>query len=167
MMLTQLDTAQAHCFMLDGYPRTIDQAKSLDFHLAKEHSPINFVINLQVSWGQLRLIIDIILDRIENRWIHAPSGRTYNLKFNPPKLHGLDDITKEPLVKRPDDCPESFKTRLQEYSEETMPLIEYYEKRGVLHNFAGNSSNEITPLVFDELERFYSQEPDLKYTKQY
>lgn len=101
--------------------------------------------------------LGVILDRIENRWIHAPSGRTYNLKFNPPRLHGLDDFTKEPLVKRADDCPKSFKIRLEKYTKETMPLINYYSKRGVLHNFSGNSSDEITPRIFKELEKFYSK----------
>ena len=99
----------------------------------------------------------MILDRINNRWIHAASGRTYNLKYNPPKLHGLDDITREPLVKRPDDCPEAFKVRLEKYAEETMPLVEYYNKRGVLHSFRGNSSDVITPKIFLELEKFYKQ----------
>ena len=51
LILSQLDSCQANCFLLDGYPRTIDQAKELDYHLQKEHSPINFVINLQVDWS--------------------------------------------------------------------------------------------------------------------
>jgi adenylate kinase len=150
MMLSHLDTLHPDCWLLDGFPRTIDQATQLDEHVSLEHTPINYVISLVVPW-------DIVLKRIEDRWIHAPSNRTYNLSWNPPKVKGRDDITGELLTKRPDDCLKSFKVRLEQFEAQTRPLIEYYEGKGVLHSFKGNSSDEITPLILSSLSKFYSQ----------
>jgi adenylate kinase len=148
MMLSHLDSAHPDDWILDGYPRTVQQAQELDDHLNKEKCPINFVINLDVNW-------DVILDRIEKRWIHASSGRTYNLSFNPPKIAGKDDITGEPLTKRPDDCPISFRKRLAIYQAQTLPVLEYYGDRGVLHNFKGDTSDAITPKLLDQLNAFF------------
>ncbi|KAJ3316980.1 GTP:AMP phosphotransferase, mitochondrial [Boothiomyces sp. JEL0866] len=149
MVFHELDALGQKDFILDGFPRTVDQAKDLDDHLGE--SALNLVMNLNVPW-------EIILKRIEDRWIHLPSGRTYNLSWNNPKREGLDDVTGEPLVKRPDDCPKSFKLRLEQYEAQTMPLIEYYSKRGILINYTGNSSDEITPFMFDTLDKIYSVE---------
>jgi adenylate kinase len=148
MMLSHLDTLHPECWLLDGYPRTTLQAQELDDHLKKEHTPINFVIHLNVPW-------EVVLQRVEDRWIHAPSGRTYNLSWNPPKVAGKDDVTGEELTKRPDDCPKAFRVRLEQYDHLTRPVIEYYSKRKVLHDFKGSTSDEITPQIFRELDRFY------------
>lgn len=104
------------------------------------------VINLDVPW-------QVILKRIEERWIHEPSGRTYNLSFNPPKKAGLDDITQETLTKRSDDHLPSFKVRLEEYEKVTVPLLEYYQSRNVLYDFKGRISDDITPDLIRLLER--------------
>lgn len=120
-------------WITDGFPRTLKQAGSLSL----SHK-IDFVINLDVPWK-------VILDRIENRWVHSPSGRTYNLTFNPPIESGRDDVTGELLTKRGDDNVSTALFRLQEYQNLTVPLINYYEKGGILHNFKGESSDEITP----------------------
>ncbi len=82
--------------MLDGFPRTLDQAKMLDEILAGMRMRLNVVLNLDVPHH-------VILKRIDDRWIHAQSGRVYNYSFNPPKINGLDDLTGEPLSKRSDD----------------------------------------------------------------
>lgn len=65
------------------------------------------------------------------RWVHPASGRTYNMTFSPPKEHGKDDVTGEPLVKRVDDNPEALRARLRTFHESTEPLIDYYKNTGL------------------------------------
>lgn len=96
------------------------------------------------------------MDRIRNRWVHAPSGRVYNTTFNPPKVEGRDDITGEPLTRRDDDDPEIWKKRLAQFEETSMPLLEHYDQRGLLWTVTGNSSDEISPKLFKEFERRYA-----------
>ena len=67
-----------------------------------------------------------IVDRMAGRWVHAPSGRTYHVRNNPPKAPGIDDVTGEPLVQRPDDAEEIVRKRLATYHEQTEPLVAYY-----------------------------------------
>jgi len=126
-------------FLLDGFPRTQGQAQSLD-----EEVSMNFVVNIDVP-------SEVIIDRITNRLVHAPSGRVYNLTWNPPKVPGIDDVTGEPLTRRPDDCPETFRKRLEAYRRETEPLLEHYDKAGVLWTVRGKTSDEITPVLDAEL----------------
>ncbi|CAZ84529.1 unnamed protein product [Tuber melanosporum] len=130
-------------FLLDGFPRTKNQAQSLDSEVA-----MNLVVNLDVPH-------DVILDRIANRLVHEPSGRVYNMTWNKPKNPGVDDVTGEPLTRRPDDCPETFSKRLKNYAEATGPLLEHYDKAGVLWTVSGSTSDEITPQLDAEiLKRF-------------
>ncbi|KAF1959091.1 adenylate kinase-like protein [Byssothecium circinans] len=125
-------------FILDGFPRTATQALQLD-----DIVPINMVVNIQTP-------SEIIIDRICNRWVHAPSGRVYNTTFNPPKVPGKDDVTGESLTRREDDDPEVWKARLKRFQETNSNLLEHYDKLGVLWTVNGNSSDEITPQLFDE-----------------
>lgn len=125
-------------FILDGFPRTAVQAVQLDTIV-----PINMVVNLNTP-------SDIIIDRICNRWVHAPSGRVYNTTFNAPKIEGKDDVTGEPLTRRADDDPEVWKARLKSFKENNEPLLEHYDKMGVLWTVNGNSSDEISPQLFKE-----------------
>lgn len=131
-------------FILDGFPRTPAQASQLDAQVM-----INLVVNIITPPS-------IILDRIANRWIHAPSGRVYNTTFNPPKVAGLDDFTGEPLTRRADDDPEIWKARLKRFEDTSRPLLEHYEQKGVLWTVQGKSSDEISPLLFEEFERRFS-----------
>lgn len=128
-------------FILDGFPRTATQASQLDKLI-----PINFAIHVHTPF-------EVILDRITNRWVHPPSGRTYNTTFNPPKVEGKDDTTGEPLVQRDDDKPEVWKSRLKQFEEQANPLLEHYEQMGVLWKVEGNTSNEITPKIFEEFHK--------------
>lgn len=84
-----------------------------------------------------------------DRWIHIPSGRVYNLSYNPPRVPGLDDVTGEPLSKRPDDTPEVFKVRLEQHHAMAEPLLEHYHD--VVVNVKGNTSDEIYPLIESEI----------------
>lgn len=128
-------------FILDGFPRTAVQAKSLATLL-----PINLVVNIKTP-------AEVILDRICNRWMHMPSGRVYNTTFNAPKVAGKDDVTGEVLVQRDDDKPEVWKARLAKFEETSAPLLEHYDKMGVLWTVQGNTSDEITPKLFEEFNK--------------
>lgn len=150
MMLDKVKGMLHKSWLLDGFPRTVKQAKKLDQLLETEGKPINFVIDLAVPHR-------VILKRIEDRWIHAPSGRVYNLSFNPPKTPGLDDLTGEQLSKRPDDNLIIFKKRLEKYTESTRPLIEYYKRKGVLYQFKGETSDIITPQIIQALSSFFTK----------
>jgi adenylate kinase len=125
-------------FVLDGFPRTATQASQID-----ELIPINMVVNINTP-------SDIIIDRICNRWVHAPSGRVYNTTFNKPKVEGKDDVTGDALTRRADDDPETWKARLKNFKETSQSLLEHYDKLGVLWTVNGNSSDEITPQLFKE-----------------
>ena len=127
-------------FILDGFPRTSVQARKLDSII-----PVNFVVSLITP-------IEIILGRISERWVHAPSGRVYNTSFNPPRLDGKDDVTGERLTKRADDDEETWRQRLKKFDETSEPLLEHYRKKGLLWTVKGNSSNEISPKLYQEFE---------------
>jgi adenylate kinase len=109
-------------FILDGFPRTVPQARMLDALLAESGQSIDRVINLAVD-------DQILLKRVEGRLIHAASGRAYNIYFNPPKIAGKDDITGDDLMKRKDDNAEKLKIRLEEFHSKTTPVLKYYKKK--------------------------------------
>jgi adenylate kinase len=81
--------------------------------------PIDYVLEIDVPF-------DAIIDRMGGRRVHPASGRTYHIKFNPPKIEGKDDVTGEPLIQRDDDKEATVRKRLQVYDDQTRPLVEYY-----------------------------------------
>ncbi|MCT8573877.1 adenylate kinase [Glaesserella parasuis] len=105
----------ANGFLLDGFPRTIPQADALKEAGVK----IDFVLEFDVA-------DEVIVDRMSGRRVHQPSGRTYHVVYNPPKVEGKDDITGEDLIIRQDDKPETVLERLAIYHKQTKPLIAYY-----------------------------------------
>lgn len=133
-------------FILDGFPRNGTQAAQLD-----KLVPINFAIHVHTPHS-------IIMDRITNRWIHPGSGRTYNTTFNPPKEEGKDDVTGEKLVQRDDDKPEVWETRLKQFEDSAKPLFDHYDKMGVLWKVEGNSSDEISPKIFEEFGKRFGKQ---------
>lgn len=128
-------------FILDGFPRTASQASSLDRLI-----PVNFVVHLLTPPS-------VILSRIASRWLHEPSGRVYNTDFNPPKVPGKDDVTGEPLTQREDDSIDTWKQRLRKFEETSKALLEHYDRQGCVWRVEGNSSDEISPKLFAEIER--------------
>ncbi|KIY00937.1 uncharacterized protein Z520_03603 [Fonsecaea multimorphosa CBS 102226] len=129
-------------FILDGFPRTATQARALS-HLL----PINLVFQLVTP-------TDIILSRLANRWIHAASGRVYNVGFNDPKVPGKDDVTGEPLMQRDDDSEDTWRRRLAKFEETSQSLLDFYRHKdpNLVVKVQGNSSDEITPQIFAEVE---------------
>lgn len=107
-------------YILDGFPRTIPQADAL-----AEIATIDRVVRFDLESGE-------VVKRLSGRRVHKPSGRTYHVQFNPPKEEGMDDVTGEPLIQRPDDQEEAIRNRLAVYTRQTAPLVEYYEEKGTL-----------------------------------
>lgn len=122
---------EGNSILLDGFPRTITQAKALD-----EAINVDLVINLDIP-------SKTIIERISDRWIHPPSGRIYSYSYKPPRVHGKDDLTGEDLVQRDDDKPECVSERLKCYSETTKPLVEFYDNTTTLKTFKGTKSDVI------------------------
>ena len=113
--ITQADCAKG--FLFDGFPRTIPQADAMK----AAGVALDYVVEIDVPF-------DAIIERMSGRRSHPASGRTYHVKFNPPKVAGVDDVTGEPLVQRPDDQEETVKKRLDVYSAQTRPLVAYYSQ---------------------------------------
>ncbi len=146
--------AQPDCmggFLFDGFPRTIPQADAMKSAGVK----LDYVLEIDVPF-------DAIIERMSGRRSHPASGRTYHVKFNPPKVEGKDDVTGEPLIQREDDKEETVKKRLEIYSAQTRPLVDYYS------NWARNdaaaapqyraisgmgSVEDITARAFDALSK--------------
>ena len=81
---------------------------------------------------EFKVVDDILIERIEGRRVHLNSGRSYHVKFNPPKVDGIDDVTGEPLIQRKDDNAEVLKKRMGQYHGQTAPILEYYRKKNIL-----------------------------------
>nr|WP_297530689.1 adenylate kinase [uncultured Roseateles sp.] len=110
--------AQPDCakgFLFDGFPRTIPQADAMKAAGVK----LDFVLEIDVPDSA-------IVERMSGRRVHTGSGRTYHVKFNPPKVEGKDDVTGEDLILRDDDKEETVKKRLEVYQAQTRPLVDYY-----------------------------------------
>jgi adenylate kinase len=107
----------ANGYLFDGFPRTIPQAEAMK----SASVAIDFVLEIDVPDEE-------IVTRMSGRRVHPASGRTYHVKFNPPKAEGRDDATGEPLVQRDDDREETVKKRLEVYRAQTRPLVDYYGK---------------------------------------
>jgi adenylate kinase len=110
--------AQADCakgFLFDGFPRTIPQADAMKSAGVK----LDYVLEIDVPF-------EAIIDRMSGRRTHPASGRTYHVKHNPPKVEGVDDVSGEPLIQREDDRQETVRKRLEVYSAQTRPLVDYY-----------------------------------------
>ena len=113
--IAQADCAQG--FLFDGFPRTIPQADAMKAAGVK----LDYVLEIDVPF-------DAIIERMSGRRSHSASGRTYHVKYNPPKVEGKDDVTGDPLIQRDDDKEKTVTKRLEVYSAQTRPLVQYYSR---------------------------------------
>lgn len=125
----------ANGYILDGFPRTIAQAKALK----KAKIQINMIIEIMVDDEE-------IISRISGRRVHPASGRTYHIKFNPPKIPNQDDNTCEAIIQRKDDKEEVVRNRLNIYKQQTKPLTKYYKDLSLENNMQFFTVNGEQPL---------------------
>ena len=134
-------------FLLDGFPRTIDQAEALNSIMAELDRSIDAVINIEVPEEEL-------MNRLTGRRICEKCGTTYHLVFNPPKVEGICDLDGGKLYQREDDNPETVSNRLKVNVKQSKPILEYYDNKGVLKNIDGSKDiEEVTTDVIDILDQ--------------
>ena len=107
----------ANGYLLDGFPRTIPQAEAMKANGVR----LDYVLEIDVPEAEIVL-------RMSGRRLHPASGRTYHVRFNPPKAEGRDDVTGEPLIQRDDDREQTVRERLEVYSRQTQPLVDFYTR---------------------------------------
>ena len=127
-------------FLLDGFPRNLEQGKALD----NANISIDLVLYLSIEEGE-------IISRMSGRRVHLASGRSYHIKHNPPKKQGFDDITGEILIQREDDNPEVIKKRLSVYYNETEPLLEFYKNKNL--KFIEIDASKSVDVVTDSIRQ--------------
>lgn len=123
-------------FLLDGFPRTLAQAEALDQILGRLNTKLDDVINLKVD-------SDNLLARITGRRVCKTCGTSYHIVFNPPKVEGICDKDGGELYQRPDDNEDSVRTRLDEYSNKTAPLLTFYENQNLLRHIDGEQDIDV------------------------
>ena len=134
-------------FLLDGFPRTIEQAEALNNIMSELDRNIDAVINIEVPEEEL-------MNRLTGRRICEKCGTTYHLVFNPPKVDGVCDIDGGKLYQRKDDNPETVSNRLSVNVKQSKPILEYYDEKGVLKNIDGAKDiDEVTKDVIDILDQ--------------
>ena len=129
-------------FLLDGFPRTVEQASALDEIMTSLNSKIDYVINIDVD-------LDILKERLTGRRICRACGATYHKIFNPTAVEGICDKCGGELYQRKDDNEETVANRLNVYVNQTKPLLDYYAKTGILVNINGQQAIE---TVFSDIE---------------
>ncbi len=117
-------------FLLDGFPRTLEQARSLDAAIARLDRSLTAALLIEVP-------DEVLVRRITGRRVCSKEGHVYHVEANPPKHEGVCDIDGSKLVQRQDDSPEVVGKRLREYHEKTAPIVGHYEEQGLLKRFDG------------------------------
>ena len=144
MMKDRLDQSDAkNGFILDGFPRTVEQGRALDQMLKARATPLNLVLQFDTSEK-------VIVDRISGRRACPNCGTNYHIRNIPPKKEGICDKCGKPLIQRKDDQPDTILKRLAVYQEQTAPLIDFYKKLNLLQ--VVNGDLEINPLQEELLE---------------
>lgn len=136
----KLDSLGHKGWLLDGFPRTLDQAAALDGYLSSRGKHLDCVVLIQVDAEE-------IVGRLKDRRVCQDCGTTYHLRFRPPGIPGQCDRCGGELCQRSDDRPATIRKRLEVYEAETMPLVEYYEERNLLARVDGNQ--DIDRVVAD------------------
>ncbi|BDC36656.1 MAG: adenylate kinase [Candidatus Methanoliparum thermophilum] len=131
-------------YVLDGFPRTLSQAKSLDKILDRINDRIDYVIYIDISEEE-------IIKRMSGRRICKDCGSVYHLLFNPPKVDGKCDLCEGELYQRDDDKEETIRKRLKVYEEDTKPLIKYYKDKGILRRVDGSKDIEEVKNTIEDI----------------
>ena len=146
MMTKAIKEAPAAGFLLDGFPRTVNQAVELDESLAGNEMKIDVVLNLQID-------DDVVAKRMTGRRSCPKCGAVYHIEHLKPKVEDLCDNDGTELVQRPDDSPGVVANRLQTYHQQTEPLVDYYRNNGTVYDFdADRNPDEIRASIFEKLE---------------
>lgn len=124
-------------FLFDGYPRNIAQAEAFDEFLMEKNWKVDIVLNIQCPEEE-------IIKRLSGRRICPKCGETYHIETNKPKVDGICDKDQTSLIQREDDLPSTIKKRIDIYHNETKPVIEYYNRKGLVANIDGSKSIEHT-----------------------
>lgn len=133
-------------FLLDGFPRNISQAETLDKELKEMGIKLDKVVNIDADK-------EILIERAVGRRICRTCGSSYHVKFNPPKVENLCDIDGGELFQRDDDTRETVATRIGVYLDQTQPLIDYYEEKGIIINVDGTRPiDEVFETIVKALE---------------
>ncbi|KAI1388609.1 adenylate kinase cytosolic [Hypoxylon trugodes] len=139
-------------FILDGFPRTVAQAESLDKMLTDKNQKLQHAVELQIDDA-------LLVARITGRLIHPASGRSYHSIFNPPKTPMKDDITGEPLIQRSDDNADALKKRLVTYHNQTAPVVGYYKNTGI---WKGIDASQEPGQVWNSLLKIFDDKKGAK-----
>jgi adenylate kinase len=146
MMTEAIKKAPDAGFLLDGFPRTVNQAVELDKSLAANEMTIDFVLNLEVD-------DDVVAKRITGRRSCPDCGAVYHIEHLRPKVEGICDNDGVELVQRPDDTPDVVANRLKTYHQQTEPLVDYYRNNGTVYDFdAGGTPDEVRGSIFEKLD---------------
>jgi len=142
IVMARLDADDARTgFILDGFPRTVNQAQELDVRLYSTGRKIDRVIDLVVP-------DDVLLARLSGRWLCEDCHSSYHMVYSPPKVEGVCDRCGGKLYQRPDDTLETAQRRLEIYEESTRPVLEYYRAKGLLVDVPGDRSvGEVTEAL--------------------
>lgn len=143
MMVKRLrsDDVRKKGFILDGFPRTVRQAEALSEELAKEDIVLDGVVSLEID-------DDVVVTRLSGRLGCTKCGEIYHSETKPPKREGFCDKCNSPLIVRGDDEPETIRTRLVTFRENTLPVVQYYEAEGKLIRI---NANQEPDKVFEEI----------------
>lgn len=146
MMSQAIQKAGSAGYVLDGFPRTVNQAQSLDESLAGARGGIDIVVNLQVDDG-------VVLDRITGRRSCPKCGAVYHVRNMPPKKDNVCDLDGTKLVQRPDDTEEVVKNRLATYYKQTEPVVAYYKSKRTVHDIDANGdADAVAAVIFRKLD---------------
>lgn len=141
------EDVKANGYMLDGFPRTLNQASALDQMLSEANDKLDCALAITVDYK-------LLTERIVGRRL-CKCGASYHVKFNPPAKEGICDKCGNELYQRDDDKEETVVTRLEEYDEKTLPLINYYKDKGILREVNGQKDiNEVTEDIYAVLDNY-------------
>ena len=146
MMAKAIEKAPVAGFILDGFPRTVNQAVELDKALAAKEQQIDVVLNLQIDDS-------VVINRITGRRSCPKCGAVYHIENLKPKNDNKCDLDGTELVQRPDDTEQVLTNRLETYHQQTEPLVDYYRKNSTVHNFdADRNPNDVLASIFEKLD---------------